>query len=170
MSNRVTRARRLLDALMGWVHKHPKSDRAGRIRKARKALSPPAPKVKVYPQIKAAREQSANGPQFGVGECMMRVRMCYGIPAVNPDAATAWRNARVKHGPRTKAPRGYPVFWTGGSHGFGHVAIATGDGNCWSTDIKRPGFFDLCPISEINARWGLTYVGWAEDLNGVPIK
>ena len=145
--------------------KHPKP----------KPAPKPAPKPKpeqtttVYPAIAAARKQSHDGPQFGVGECLMRVRMCYGIPAQQHDAAAAWRAAKVKH-TRTPAPRGYPVFWTGGSHGYGHIAIATGDGNVWSTDIRRPGFFDLCPITEINARWGLTYAGWAEDVNGVAVQ
>jgi hypothetical protein len=68
-----------------------------------------------------------------------------------------------------KVPRGYPVFWSGGSAGHGHIAIAAGDGACWSTDIRRPGYFDRVPIDEIRTAWGLTLLGWTTDLNGEPV-
>lgn len=135
---------------------------------------PAAPKATVlhYPAIIAARTQSANGPQHGVGECLMAVQECYGIRPRDPSAAAAWAAAKVKH--RTSdpnaIPRGYPVFWTGGGSGFGHIAIATGNGMCWSTDIKRTGFFDLVPIDLIRTAWpGHTLVGWTEDLEGVTV-
>lgn len=155
--------------------------RAKRARAAVKALKPtpkptapapdpkPEPAILHYPAITAARTQSHAGPQFGVGECLMRVRGCYGIAAREHDAAQAWQLAKVKH-PQTdpnKIPRGYPVFWTGGSKGFGHIAISAGNGKCWSTDIKRPGFFDYADIADIHAKWGLTLVGYTDDINGV---
>lgn len=134
--------------------------------------APPKPDpVTTWPAIRAARTQSEQGPQFAVGMCLAKVHDCYGIGALFPSAAAAWKGAKVKH-PETdpaKFPRGYPLFWTGGSRGFGHVAIAAGDGMCWSTDIKRPGFFDKCAITDIHDKWGLTLVGWTEDLNGRPV-
>lgn len=121
--------------------------------------------------IAVAREQSQNGPQYGVGECLMRVRGCYAVAAKYPDAATAWRNTKKPHPVPADAniPRGVPIWWTGGSKGFGHVAIATGDGQCWSTDIRRPGMFDKVPISEIHAEWGMPFEGWSEDINDVTV-
>jgi hypothetical protein len=58
---------------------------------------------------------------------------------------------------------------TGGSHGYGHIAISVGGGKCWSTDIQRPGYFDLVPVTRIHDAWGLTFVGWSEDVDGVRV-
>lgn len=121
--------------------------------------------------IAIARHQSENGPEFGVGLCLQRTRICYGIGPVYADAAKAWAGAQHKHPTRTVAeiPRGVPVWWTGGRNGHGHVAIATGDGSCWSTDYERPGWFDRVPIEAITREWALTFQGWTEDLNGVRV-
>jgi hypothetical protein len=129
--------------------------------------------------IDNAREQSQHGPKSGVGICLVMVRTCYGIAAIgdvdgdgDADAFDAWVRAKFKH-PETnpaRIPAGVPVFWQGGSANHGHGAIATGfNGNCWSTDIKRKGFFDRVPIKRIHDDWGLRLLGWAEDLNGVRV-
>ncbi|RNL63659.1 hypothetical protein EFK50_07910 [Nocardioides marmoriginsengisoli] len=103
--------------------------------------------------------------------CLKMVRGCYGVPAKAEDAATAWADAEHRHPEANPLaiPYGAPVFWTGGSKGHGHIAISTGNGECWSTDIKRPGYFDHVRIAEIERKWGLKLVGWAEDVNGVRI-
>lgn len=154
---------------------------------ALKALRPPKGKpstkpdpvpVLPYPAIRNARDQSHNGPQFGLGQCLLRVRECYGIPSGgdfdgdgDADAEDAWKRATKKHRTSNPAsiPRGYPVYWLGGSHDNGHIAISTGAGQCWSSDIVRTGFFDFVEITEIHDQWGLELVGWSEDLNGVLI-
>lgn len=112
-----------------------------------------------------------DGPKFGTGLCLREVRTCYGVPAQAPDAAAAWWAAKLRHRTTdpTSIPRGAPVFWTGGTSGHGHIAISTGGGNCWSTDILRAGYFDHVPINLIHQRWGLTLVGWTEDLNSVRV-
>jgi len=122
--------------------------------------------------IANAAAQSVNGPVYGSGQCLMRVRLAYGVTTTIPNAAASWAASTHKHPTTDPAsiPRGVPIYWTGGSHGYGHVAIATGDGNCWSTDIRRTGYFDLVPITEIHAKWGLTLVGWTDDVNGVVVN
>ena len=127
---------------------------------------------KRWPAIAAARKQSHEGPRSGTGWCLRDVRVCYRIPALAPDAIGAWNIAKTKHRETDPAdiPRGYPVFWSGGSEGHGHIAISAGGGKCWSTDIKRAGYFDYVDIAEIHAQWGLTLLGWTADLNGRPIK
>lgn len=121
--------------------------------------------------ITKAAAQSLNGPTFQVGTCLRQVRTCYAVAAQYPSAAEAWTNAKLKH--RTTdiqtIPRGAPVFWTGGSQGFGHIAIASGKDYCWSTDILRNGYFDHVPIATIRNKWGMTLVGWTEDLNSVRV-
>jgi hypothetical protein len=123
--------------------------------------------------IRTARTRSrSNTPTSAPGFCLREVRECYGVAAGAMDAADAWAEAEHKHHETDAAtfPRGVPIFWTGGSHGHGHIAIATGyDGMCWSTDIRRPGYFDHVPIEEIADKWGLVLVGWTEDLNGVRV-
>lgn len=122
--------------------------------------------------IRTARARSKSPrPTSEPGYCLREVRECYGVPAAALDATQAWDQAKRRH-PQTdprKIPRGVPVFWLGGSGGHGHVAISTGWGRCWSTDILRAGFFDRVPIDAICDRWGLTLVGWTEDLNGVRV-
>jgi hypothetical protein len=63
--------------------------------------------------------------------------------------------------------RRHSGYRCGGPHG--HVAISTGDGNCFSSDILRTGKVDKVPISKIARSWGKTYKGWSEDINGVRI-
>lgn len=127
--------------------------------------------VNAHP-IQIARERShSRTPTSEYGMCLREVRECFGVGPGAADAAEAWANAKHKHPETNPAmiPRGVPVFWTGGSHGHGHIAISTGTGKVWSTDIIRPGYFDKVPLTEIHARWGLTLVGWTEDLNGVRV-
>lgn len=146
------------------------------------------------------RQQSAHGPQFsgpdnGAGQCRLQCRLALGTASVGDfdgdtraDAEDAWKAAKHKHPGDRRPPRGYPVFWLGGSHDDGHEAISAGVpgsrlGNIlrrlfgretetwvWSTDIRRPGFFDMVPLAYIEQQWGLPYAGWAEDDDGTMIK
>lgn len=113
----------------------------------------------------AAREvQSAS--RDWQGWCLKFVRIMLGVAASYNSAIDAWSGAKKKH-PSGTPPKGVPVFWAIGK--FGHVALSDGNGWCYSTDIRRRGKVDRVPISEIHARWGATYLGWTEDLNGVTV-
>lgn len=124
------------------------------------------------PAIGEARRRSkAKKPTSEPGYCLREVRECYGVGPKAADAIGAWLDAKHKHietDPR-RIPRGAPIFWSGGSGGHGHIAIKAGAKNCWSTDIKRPGYFDKVPVSLIAERWGLKLLGWSSDLNGVEV-
>jgi hypothetical protein len=102
------------------------------------------------------------------GYCLKYVRTWLEIGSRDPDAATAWRNAHHKHAGDRHPPRGAPIFWTGGSSGHGHIALAKGD-VMRSTDVPAMGVVGNDDGSHPHDVWGLTYVGWAEDLNGVDI-
>lgn len=123
--------------------------------------------------IREARRRSrSTTPTSAPGFCKREVRECFRIMVSrSADAAQAWRNARFKHPETNPAdiPRGVPVFWLGGSEGHGHVAIATGQGGMWSTDILRPGWFDRTGLRLVGRKWGLRLVGWSEDLDGVRV-
>lgn len=101
------------------------------------------------------------------GQCLHDVRTQYRIGFVADTAIQAWQRAASKPDYTHtfyNAPVGVPVFWSGGSSGAGHIAIADGKGNCYSTDIEKDGAFSLVPISDIHAKWGLKYLGWSEYL------
>lgn len=125
------------------------------------------------------RDLATRGVNVGVGLCMKNVRTAYGIPALgdydgdgDADAVDGWKAARLRHKVEAvdAVPAGVPVWWTGGSHGYGHVAISDGGGWAWSTDLRRPGRWDRVRISQVAQTWGgMTLAGWSEDLNGVTV-
>lgn len=101
------------------------------------------------------------------GYCLQNVRQWLGIPALEGDAAGAWRNAIGKHPDDKHPPKGAPVFWTGGSSGHGHIALVRGS-NMRTTD-KPTGQVGNDDGRYPRDAWGLTYVGWSEGFNGVRI-
>lgn len=115
-----------------------------------------------------ARNQSLNGPTYPTGMCLKATRKLYDVDALYHDAATGWAHT-VHRISAAQAPAGALVWWTGGSHGHGHVALYAGGGYCWSVDIRRPGRFDRVPVTEITRQWGLTLAGYSRDVNGVPV-
>ena len=121
--------------------------------------------------FKFAQGEHEHASRDWSGWCLVFVRSCFGVSALYSSATQAWQQAKYRH-PTTDAasiPRGVPVFWTGGSHGFGHIALSRGDGTCWTTDFVRAGQVDVARIDAIGPGWGLTLVGWTEDVNGVKV-
>lgn len=116
---------------------------------------------------------SLEGVSVGVGLCLENVRKQYDIAADGTlTAFIAWQHSMVKPDATHtfyKAPAGVPVFWSGGSAGDGHIAIADGHGNVWSTDILRPAKWDLVPLGLIASKWNLKPLGWSSRLNGVTV-
>lgn len=99
--------------------------------------------------------------------CLKFVRSMLGVPAGAGTALAAWHAAGGvdQHG-WYSPPAGVPVFWGGGQ---GHVALADGHGNVWTTDFDRVGKVDLVPIGDITKGWGKPYLGWTSTLNGVQV-
>ena len=118
-----------------------------------------------------AQAQHEHPTRNWTGWCLVFVRSAFGVAARYPSAASAWQHADHKHleTDPNKIPREVPVFWTGGTHGYGHIALSRGDGSCWTTDLIHPGKVDVARIDDVRKRWGLHLVGWAEDLNGVRV-
>jgi|SRR5581483_1113207 len=123
-----------------------------------------------------------NGVEFGTNACLAFVRSAYGFASdpVAPEnghvsASAAWD--QVPGDQRytdANPPPGVPVYWTGGSSGFGHIAISEGNGMVASTDFGPSGYVGdgrvrSVAISEINkADSALHYQGWSPDLGPVP--
>lgn len=122
--------------------------------------------------IDAVARQSATGKPFKVGMCKQRTRMAYGVPSDGSNDATE-AFGRTKHRlavTGAKAPRGAILWWTGGSKGHGHVAIADGKGGVWSVDIKRNGFWDHVPFGQIAKSFpNVKFAGVSQDIDGVRV-
>lgn len=104
---------------------------------------------------------------YPVGMCLKFVRSAYQISSKYNDASEGWRRAFLRHPGDWNPPSGSPVWWTGGSHDFGHVAISDGAGFVISSDVPRAGKVGRVAIRSLTNAWNLAYQGWTEDLNGV---
>lgn len=105
--------------------------------------------------------------KFQSGMCLKFVRTCYKVGPKYATAAIAWSKTRYRH--TSVPPKGVPVWWTGGSRGFGHVAVSDGNGYVISTDTGGKGRVGRTSIKHITNTWGQTYRGWTEDINGVRV-
>lgn len=131
--------------------------------------------------LKFEKGQNHNGAASWKNKCAGLVRTAYGISAsawgkTATNAAASWgRVARKDRHSWYNAPAGVPVYWTGGSSGAGHVAIADGLGNVWSNDFGPNGYVGdgkvrLVPIASIVKHdKALKYVGWGETYLGVRV-
>lgn len=112
-----------------------------------------------------AEAQTRNDP----GMCLQWSRTQAAIGSLYPDAATAWKNATNRHKGDRKPPRGAMAYWTGGSHGYGHIAVAVGNGRVRSTDAGGSGKVATVDVGWFEDHWGLPYAGWADNVNGQTI-
>jgi hypothetical protein len=114
--------------------------------------------------------RAADTSSCSVGLCLRYTRQYYDIPARYASAYSAWRNMDPDRRHQSyPPPRGVPVFWSGGSQSFGHIAISLGGGYVRSTDWPSAGRVSNAKISDISARWYMTYLGWGYDLNGYSV-
>jgi hypothetical protein len=113
--------------------------------------------------IAACQIASRTGETDRVGLCQARTRGKYLIPSDgSPDAATA--HSRTKHRFTGLWVPGAFAWWTGGTHGHGHVAIcAWRKGYVWTVDFKRPGKWDRVKLDNITKVWHLKFAGFSRD-------
>lgn len=104
---------------------------------------------------------------FASGMCLKFVRTSYNVSPKYASAAIAWNKSKFRHS--STPPKGVPVWWTGGSRGFGHVAISDGGGFVISSDTGGKGRVGRTSIRRITKTWNQTYRGWTEDINGVRV-
>jgi hypothetical protein len=113
--------------------------------------------------VREALSNCAETPSWAVGMCGQFCAAMYGYGASGyVDAVAQWQQtpSTLRHASLADAPAGGLLFWGGGSQGHGHVAIADGQGSCWSIDIGGPGTVSRVTAGTINARWGLPFLGW----------
>lgn len=103
------------------------------------------------------------------GYCLQWSRERAAIGSRYGDAATAWRNTNDPHPGDRNPPRGAMAYWTGGANGYGHIAPSVGGGKVRSTDSGGAGQVATVDVGWPERAWGLTYAGWAWDVNEVTI-
>jgi hypothetical protein len=129
-----------------------------------------APRVLMAKRDAAQTTRSAERVRWNQpGYCLNWARIRAHIPARYPDAATAWRHASDKQRGDRTPPAGAAVYWTGGSQGYGHIAISVGHGRVRSTDAGGEGRVATVPVGWPVRHWGLNYAGWSDSINGYTI-
>jgi len=114
---------------------------------------------------RAAEATGYNTP----GMCLRHCRTWADIAALYGTAAEAWQHTDRRQFTRNP-PRGAFVFWTGGSKGYGHIAVALGGGLVRSTDAGGTGVVATRTIAWFDANWpSQNYVGWTDNVNGVTV-
>jgi hypothetical protein len=112
----------------------------------------------------SARHSHRNKP----GYCLQWARTRAGIPGRYATAADAARHAHGKH-LGSRPPAGAAVYYTGGSHGYGHIAVSVGGGQVRSTDSGGSGHVATVGYRWPVSHWHLHYAGWANNINGYTI-
>lgn len=103
------------------------------------------------------------------GYCLQVCRTWAGIPSQHRTAAIAWQYAVNKQYNRN-VPRGAFAFWTGGSSGYGHIAVGLGGGLIRSTDAGGAGIVATRTLDWFGDHWpSMHYAGWADNVNGYTV-
>ena len=93
----------------------------------------------------------------------------WGIGGLYASAIDAWRGAVVRHPGDRTPPVGAPMFYEGGQ--YGHVVVATANQGpgMRGTDMPNSGAVSESDVGWPERAWGVSYLGWTEDLNGVDL-
>jgi hypothetical protein len=114
--------------------------------------------------ISWARAQAASGSGGWYRRCLAFVAQAYGWGFSGTpyaiDQYTAVMPTALRHDGDRNPPPGALLFWTTGARA-GHVALYVGGGMVASNDIEVDGQISIVPASDIESRWGATYVGWS---------
>ena len=114
-----------------------------------------------------AREFASKNRYVDYGMCLMWSRTMAGIPAKYPNATVAAQNAPLRGG---TPPAGSFVYWTGGSQGYGHIAISAGGGYVYTTDYPVRNHVRKARIASVTSAWNLRYRGWSDECNEVTLR
>lgn len=107
--------------------------------------------------------------------CLAIAQKTFNVAPFAASAQIAWNWNNTKHTDRN-FPDGcfVPIWWTGGTGNYGHVAVAKRSGNwiqIWSSPYTHKPFFDYfegeinTTIDTLSRIYGVNYVGWTETMN-----
>ena len=111
--------------------------------------------------------------------CLAVAQRTFNVAPFAASAQIAWNWNNTKHQDRN-LPDGcfVPIWWTGGTGNYGHVAIAKRSGNwvqIWSSPYRHKAFFDYfegelnATIDNISRIYGVNYAGWTETMNTIRV-
>lgn len=110
------------------------------------------------------------------GYCLEAVVSAYrkiGVPSLGRPAPTAyvgWQQSDLKHHGDRNPPAGVPVWWgPKKSSAAGDVVISLGGGRVVATDWPTNGRIGVTTIDARERQIGRPYLGWTEDILGVPV-
>lgn len=105
---------------------------------------------------------------YPVGMCLKYVRAeAWRIASLYGSAIDAWHGAYDRHPGDREPPVGAPLFYEGGQHG--HVVVNTKAPTMRGTDMPSSGRVSEADIDWPVTHWGVRYLGWTGDLNGVTL-
>lgn len=103
------------------------------------------------------------------GWCYAVAWTAFGGQIRNPTAWDGWQATAYKHQDSNLPSGVYVPIWFSGYGGAGHVAIYK-DGEVWSSPWRHKPYMDtLSSIAQVEQYYGVTYVGWSEDIGGVRV-
>lgn len=115
-----------------------------------------------------AFQQAAQRTTGWHNQCLRFVRSACGAPAQGGYAYRAWQLAKHKHPNDRNPPAGVPMFFYGGV--YGHTSLSAYQGRTWSSDVIVDDQVRKTTIATIENKWGMRYLGWTEDVNGVRVR
>jgi hypothetical protein len=121
--------------------------------------------------LRYLRYQERYGRAFDSGMCLKETHDAYLVPSDGtPDATTGWERTRRKFFHRW-VPGAF-MWWTGGSHGHGHVAIcAWKKGFIRTVDYPHMGHWNTVTVAELEKAWpNIKYAGMSLDIDGVKVR
>jgi hypothetical protein len=116
--------------------------------------------------IDYARSRIGPNAMPASGYCLQFVRQCFDVGSYYGSAIDAWNGAKVRHPGDRNPPPAVPLYFLTPSQ-YDHVTFNVSPTEVISTFNADVRAFN--GISSIEANFDGTYLGWAEDINGVTI-
>ncbi len=107
--------------------------------------------------------------------CLAVAQKTFNVDPFAASAQIAWNWNNTKHTDRNLPDECFvPIWWTGGTGNYGHVAVAKRSGNriqIWSSPYRHKPYFDYfegelnATIDNMSRIYGVSYAGWTETMN-----
>lgn len=114
--------------------------------------------------------------QDWAGYCLRFTQSVFGAPVKYPTAWVAWMNQTGKHENRSMPNVDVPIWfeswgtYNGITQNWGHASVyQASTGRVFSSPGSGYGNKWFASIAEAERQWGMRYVGWSENLNGMQI-
>lgn len=107
-----------------------------------------------------------------IGFCLNYARQVFGAPPKYLYAWLGWKGSAYKHPTRTMPNVAVPLWFSYVRFGInmGHVVVYVPGKGFYSSPWKQGTTHAVLPsIAEVERIYGVSYVGWSEDINGLRV-